>query len=107
MRAYELMVIFKAETEESAIQTSINKLERIAKDADATLEKVDKWGVKQFAYEMKKANQGFYVVLEFLAPNALAEIDRTLRIADEVIRHKFIRLPLDEAHRRGLAGATA
>ena len=106
MRAYELMVIFKAETEESDIQTSINKFEGIANDAGGTLEKVDKWGVKPFAYEMKKANEGFYVVLEFVAPNALAEIDRNLRIADEVIRHKFLRLPLDEAHRRGLAGAT-
>jgi len=107
MRAYELMVIFKAETEESDIQTSINKLESIANEANGSLEKVDKWGVKSFAYEMKKANEGFYVVLEFLAPNALAEIDRTLRIADNVIRHKFLRLPLDEAHRRGLANATA
>ncbi len=107
MRAYELMVIFAAETEESDIQTSINKLEGIAKEAGGSLEKVDKWGVKSFAYEMKKANEGFYVVLEFLAPNALAEIDRTLRIADNVIRHKFLRLPLDEAHRRGLASATA
>lgn len=107
MRAYELMVIFKAETEESEIQTSINRLEGIAGEAGGTLEKIDKWGVKSFAYEMKKANEGFYVVLEFLAPNALAEIDRTLRIADNVIRHKFLRLPLDEAHRRGLANATA
>ena len=73
----------------------------------ATLEKLDKWGVREFAYEMKKANRGFYVVLEFLAPNALPEIDRVLRLADEVIRHKTVRLPLDEAHRRGLVGATA
>jgi small subunit ribosomal protein S6 len=68
---------------------------------------LDKWGVREFAYEIQKAQRGFYVVLEFLAPNALTEVDRVLRLADEVIRHKFIRLPLDEAHRRGLAGATA
>ena len=107
MRAYELMVIFKAETEESEIQTSINKFEAIAQEEGGTLEKVDKWGVRSFAYEMKKANEGFYVVLEFLVPNALTEVDRTLRIADNVIRHKFLRLPIDEAHRRGLASAPA
>ncbi|MEM7338151.1 MAG: 30S ribosomal protein S6 [Actinomycetota bacterium] len=107
MRAYELMVIFTADTDESSIQTFVNRLEKMANESDGTLEKLDKWGVRRFAYEMNKAREGFYVVLEFLAPNAMGEIDRTLRLADEVIRHKFIRLPLDEAHRRGLAGATA
>lgn len=107
MRAYELMVIFKTDTDESSIQTFINRLEKMANEADGTMEKLDKWGVRRFAYEMKKARDGFYVVLEFLAPNALTELDRAMRLADEVLRHKFIRLPLDEAHRRGLAGATA
>ena len=106
MRAYELMVIFSADTEESAVQTFVNRLGDMAKEANGSLEKLEKWGVRRFAYEMNKAREGFYVVVEFLAPNALTEVDRTLRLADEVIRHKFIRLPLDEAHRRGLAGAT-
>ncbi len=107
MRAYELMIIFRAETEESAVQSFINRIEGMAGDMDGTLQKTDKWGVRPFAYEINKLNQGFYVVLEILAPNALPEVERVLRLADEVIRHKFIRLPLDEAHRRGLAGASA
>ena len=107
MRAYELMVIFTADTEESAVQTFINRLEGLAKDAGGSLVKSDKWGVREFAYEINKAREGFYVILEFAAPNALTEVDRVLRLADNVIRHKFIRLPLDEAHRRGMAGVTA
>jgi small subunit ribosomal protein S6 len=101
------MIIFTPDSDESAVQTFINRLEGLAKEADATLEKQDKWGVREFAYEIRKLQRGFYVVLEFLAPNALDELDRVLRLADEVVRHKFIRLPLDEAHRRGLAAATA
>ncbi|MGF1598796.1 MAG: 30S ribosomal protein S6 [Acidimicrobiales bacterium] len=107
MRAYELMIIFVVDTDESSIQTFVNRLEKMAEESGGTLEKLDKWGVRRFAYEMNKVREGFYVVLEFLAPNALTELDRTLRLADEVIRHKFIRLPLDEAHRRGLAAASA
>lgn len=107
MRAYELMIIFKADTDESSIQTFVNRLEKMANDADGSLEKLDKWGVRRFAYEINKTREGFYVVLEFLAPNALTELDRTMRLADDVVRHKFLRLPLDEAHRRGLASATA
>jgi small subunit ribosomal protein S6 len=101
------MVIFTADTEESDVQTFINRLEGLAKDAGGTLVKSDKWGVREFAYEINKAREGFYVVLEFAAPNALAEADRVMRLADNVIRHKFIRLPLDEAHRRGMASVTA
>ncbi len=106
MRAYELMIIFTADTEESDVQQQVNRLEELAKSVGGSLEKVDKWGVRRFAFEIQKKNEGFYVVLEFLAENALDEIDRTLRLADNVIRHKFIRLPIKEAHLRGLAAAT-
>ncbi len=107
MRAYELMIIFTSGFEESAVQNQINKLEAEAKAAGGSLEKVDKWGTRRFAYEINHKWEGFYVVLEFLAPEPLNEIDRTLSLADDVVRHKFVRLPVKEAHRRGLAGATA
>lgn len=107
MRAYELMIIFTADTEESDVQQQINRLEELAKQAGGSLEKIDKWGIRRFAFEIQKKTEGFYVVLDFIAPNALDEIDRTLRLADEVIRHKFVRLPLKEAHKRGLAAVSA
>jgi small subunit ribosomal protein S6 len=107
MRAYELMIIFDAALDESAVQTYINRIEAQASAQGATLHRVDKWGVRRFAYEMKHRWEGFYVVVELLSPNSLDEIDRQLRLADEVIRHKFMRLPVSEARRRGLAAATA
>jgi small subunit ribosomal protein S6 len=107
MRAYELMIIFDAALDESAVQSHINRIETQAAQASATLEKVDKWGVRRFAYEMDHRWEGFYVVLELVAPNSMDEVDRTLRLADDVVRHKFMRLPLPEAHRRGLTAATA
>ena len=43
---------------------------------------------------MKKRTEGFYVLLDVSAePAPMAELDRTLALADEVIRHKTIRLP--------------
>ncbi len=107
MRAYELMIIFSADLDESTVQTSINKIAAQAEAVGASVEKIDKWGVRPFAYEIQHKWEGFYVVLEFASPAALDEIDRSLRLADDVIRHKFVRLPLAEAHRRGLAAVTA
>lgn len=107
MRAYELMLIFTSDTEESDVQQAVNKLTEQAAEAGASVQKVDKWGVRRFAFEINHKTDGFYVVIELLAPTILDEVDRTLRLADNVVRHKFMRLPLKEAHRRGLADATA
>lgn len=107
MRAYELMIIFDAALDESAVQNYLNRIEAQASESGGTVERADKWGVRRFAYEMKHRWEGFYVVLEVLAPTSLDELDRNLRLADEVLRHKFMRLPVPEAHRRGLAAATA
>ena len=107
MRAYELMIIFTSDTEESDVQQALNRLTEQTVEAGGTVEKVDKWGVRRFAYEINHRTDGFYVVVEIVAPTILDEVDRTLRLADNVIRHKFIRLPLKEAHRRGLAAVTA
>lgn len=107
MRAYELMLIFTSDTEESDVQQAVNKLTEQAAEAGGSIVKVDKWGVRRFAFEINHKMDGFYVVIELLAPTILDEVDRTLRLADNVVRHKFMRLPLKEAHRRGLADATA
>jgi small subunit ribosomal protein S6 len=107
MRAYELMIIYSADLDESTVQTSINQIVSQAEDAGASAEKIDKWGLRRFAYEIQHKWEGFYVVLEFASPNALDEVDRSLRLADHVVRHKFIRLPLAEARRRGLTAVTA
>jgi small subunit ribosomal protein S6 len=108
MRAYELMVICDGELDESAVSKVINQVAAQVESADGTVAKTDKWGRRRFAYEINHKNEGFYVVFEIEAePGALDAVDRSLRLADEVVRHKIIRLPDSEAHRRGLLGAPA
>ena len=108
MRAYELMVIFDGDLDESTVQGVINKVHAQITEAGGTTATTDKWGRRRFAYEINHKNEGFYVVFEIEAePGALDGVDRNLRLADEVVRHKIIRLPDSEAHRRGLLGAPA
>jgi small subunit ribosomal protein S6 len=108
MRAYEMMVICDGDLEESAVAGLINQTTAQVEAADGTVVKVDKWGRRRFAYEINHKNEGFYVVFEIEAePGALDTVDRNLRLADDVVRHKIIRLPDGEAHRRGLLGAPA
>lgn len=108
MRAYELMVICDGDLEESAVAGVINQATATIESSGGTVVKTDKWGRRRFAYEINHKNEGFYVVFEIEAePGALDDVDRNLRLADDVVRHKIIRLPDSEAHRRGLLGAPA
>ena len=108
MRAYEMMVIFDGELDESAVAGVINQITAQVVSAEGSVAKTDKWGRRRFAYEINHKNEGSYVVFEIEAePGVLDGVDRNLRLADEVVRHKIIRLPDAEAHRRGLLGAPA
>jgi small subunit ribosomal protein S6 len=103
MRAYEIMIIADGELSESDASHLVNRVTEQVTAAGGTVASVDKWGKRRFAYEINHATEGYYLVLELLAEGgALDELERNLRIADEVIRHKLIRLPDHEAVRRGL-----
>jgi small subunit ribosomal protein S6 len=66
---------------------------------------VDRWGRRRFAYQINHKWEGIYVVLEIVTEATnLDELERSLRLADQVVRHKLIRLPDAEAERRGLLG---
>ncbi|MBK5221689.1 MAG: 30S ribosomal protein S6 [Acidimicrobiia bacterium] len=108
MRAYELMIILEAELEESIVQGVINRTTEMVAARGGSVPTTDKWGRRRFAYEIDHKTEGFYVVLEIVTEASdLDDVDRFLRLADETIRHKIIRLPDKEAARRGLVGGEA
>jgi small subunit ribosomal protein S6 len=109
MRAYELMVIITGDIDDLAAQAWQKTLaDRIAAAGGKVHGKQDWWGRRRFAYPINKKDDGYYVVLNVLAPGgALDEFERQLRIADDIVRHKLLRLPDAEAARRGMAEAAA
>jgi small subunit ribosomal protein S6 len=109
MRAYELMVILDGDLDEPAAQAWVKSLsDSIAKAGGSIHGKPDWWGRRQFAYLINKKQYGYYVVFNLFAPGgALDDFERSLRIADDIVRHKLIRLPDSEVARRGMAGTAA
>jgi len=94
MRHYEVMVILDAGLEEDAIRSTVDRATQLVAAGGGTVGKVDRWGKRRFAYEVHHRSEGYYVLIEATAePAVLAEVDRMLGLADEVIRHKVIRLP--------------
>lgn len=94
MRPYEVMIILDVTLEESAMQAVLNKSTDLIASMGGQAGRVDKWGRRRFAYPIAHRSEGYYVVIDFAADNALVdELGRSLRLADEVIRHKIVRLP--------------
>ena len=110
MRPYEVMIILDASLEEDGIRGQIDRAQEIIRSNGGTPNRVDRWGKRRFAYELKHRWEGYYVLIEATAePIAMSELDRALHLADEVVRHKVIRLPDDVAGRtaRPSGGDTA
>ena len=109
MRAYELMVIVDGDVEDAQAQSWTKVVtDGIAKAGGSVHGKADWWRRRAFAYPINKKEAGYYLVVECLAPGgALDELERQLRLADDIVRHKLIRLPDAEAARRGLAVSAA
>ena len=106
MRAYELMVIHDGDLDDVQVQDALKGL-RARIEEVGTLAEVDYWGRRKFAYEIDHKTEGYYSVFEVVAEGgAMDSVERVLRIADDVVRHKLIRLPDDEAARRGLLAGT-
>jgi small subunit ribosomal protein S6 len=94
MRPYEVMAIFEATTEPTVIQRVLDQALDVIRSTGGTPGAIDRWGRRNFAYEVNHKREGYYVVVEFTAePETVAALDRMLGLADEVVRHKVVRLP--------------
>ena len=107
MRAYELMVIFESGLDDLVIDDQVKSVTTQIGTRGGTVASTDRWGRRRFAYEIDHKTEGYYVVWEFVGGSELAQLERALRLADEIVRHKLFRLPDREAARRGYLATAA
>jgi small subunit ribosomal protein S6 len=85
------MLILPPEADESVVQGAVDRITRVVSEKGGEVGKVDRWGRKRLTFEIAKQNEGYYVVAEFKAdPSVINELERTLRLADEVLRAKVV-----------------
>jgi small subunit ribosomal protein S6 len=88
------MAIFEATTEPTVIQSELDRALDVIRTNGGNPGAIDRWGKRTFAYEVNHKREGYYVVVEFTGePETVAALDRMLGLADQVVRHKVIRLP--------------
>ena len=97
------MIIVDGDHDDATVDQIVTEVDTWVQGENGSLVKADKWGKRRFAYEINHKTEGHYVVLEMTTGQVNMEpLERVLRLSDEVVRHKLIRLPDHEAQRRGL-----
>ena len=92
LRAYEVMVILDPSLDERSIEPSLDKYLNVIRNDGGTVEKVDVWGRRRLAYEIKKNAEAIYAVITLTAaPAAVKELDRQLTLNESILRTKVIR----------------
>jgi small subunit ribosomal protein S6 len=87
------MVILDPEADEAAVNGIADRITGILSERGGEVTSVDRWGRRKLAFEIERKSEGYYLVMAFMAePEALAELDRILSLADEVVRFKVVRL---------------
>jgi small subunit ribosomal protein S6 len=91
LRQYEVMLILPAEADEPVVSGTVDRITKVVSEGGGEVGKIDQWGRRRLAYEIARQNEGYYVVVEFqVDPVAITELERTLHLADEVLRFKVI-----------------
>ena len=92
MNKYELTVVVNAKIEDDVRVATVEKVKEYVARYGGTVTNVDEWGKKRLAYEIQKMKEGFYYFIQFEADaTAPAEIERHVRIIENVIRYLCVR----------------
>ena len=92
LRQYEIMIILDPDIEERTVAPSLDKYLSVVKTDGGSVDKVDIWGRRRLAYDIKKKSEGIYAVVDFQATPATAkELDRQLGLNEVVLRTKVLR----------------
>ncbi len=87
-RDYELGFILNPEVSEEQTSAILERIEKIVKNYDGQVVKVNQWGRRRLAYPIEHHRDGNYVFIDMiLTPETVLELDRTLKVSEEVMRH--------------------
>jgi small subunit ribosomal protein S6 len=93
MKKYETIFILNPDLEEEQTQSAIEKVKGIISQNNGEILKVEDWGKRKLAYQVKKKAKGHYILIHFRgSPTLISELERNFRVMDAVIKFQSVRL---------------
>ncbi len=92
MNKYEVLYIIRPTLTEEEMTQDTEKWKTLIESMGGEVTSIEKWGKKKLSYEVKKLNEGYYVLMNMTCnSDAVDELCRLFRISDTVFRHLLVR----------------
>ena len=103
MQRYETLFILHPEIPEAQVRETLDRVRRLIEGMEGQVTEIQDWGIRDLAYPINKQRRGTYVLAQYSAgPDVVKELERTLKLADEVLRFISVRAAQPrKASRRG------
>ena len=93
MRLYETLYLINPDLADEDYRGVVDKFNNLIEKNNGVLVKVDEWGKKTLAYDVKKFDKGFYVLLNYCGePDLISELRRDFKLDDRVLKYQTIKL---------------
>jgi len=94
MHRYETLFILHPEIPEAQVRETLERVRRLIEGMQGQIAEIQDWGIRDLAYPIRKQPRGTYVLVQYSArPDAVKELERNLKLADEVLRFISVRAP--------------
>ena len=94
-REYETIYILRPNTPNEGVAEVNSRIKGVIEGMGGKIIKVDNWGKRRLAYDIRKQREGTYAVLEVSAePSMIKEFERQLRLNENVLRFLSTRVPI-------------
>lgn len=98
MNIYENIVIINASLTDEETESVITRIKDLVSSYGGQVLKVDVWGKKKLAYEIKKQKKGVYVLFLYkITPSTIKKLEDFYRVFDTVIKYMFVKLSTKQA----------
>lgn len=93
MRDYELMFIISPTVSEEDTGGVSDRVQGFITNAGGEVSRVEPMGLRRLAYPIRDFREGYYVVVHFrMDPKATAELERNLKLTEDIVRYLLVRL---------------
>ena len=91
-RRYETMIVLRTDLQEAGVKEQAERVRKLLETQGAVVAGVHEWGLRELAYIIQKERRGYYLLAEYTgSAAAVAELERTLKLSDVVLRFVTIR----------------
>ncbi len=92
MRDYELVFILHPRLDEEGVSSTIEQVTNWVTSSGGEVLETEPWGRRRLAYPIQKQWEGYYVLQRLrLAPESVSELERNLRLNEQIMRYLIVR----------------